>query len=720
MALVTIAPDKRHLADIEGNPFFSLGVNYAGYFDRAWKMWESDLFDAELIARDFRKAQNSGFNTIRLFVHSALALDISRNEFAKLDQTLSLAQDHKLKVMLTLNDAHSLNLERVGELDAKVAGRYKDIPTLFTYDLENEPVFYNLVAAIYPQGYEAPVQTSQLVDHYGIRVSREEAIDLQKNRRIPAHLDEDKAFYYINALRLFLEYDQAVSRFVNQGKGTMVDFMLSAEAEPWHVLIGVLDGTVDSWLRARIDPIRATGCQQLLTVGWNWMHFASLPANRRLDFQEYHNYTSLTLAGFNVNVAHLEGLRRAFPDHPIMFGEFGWSNQSTSNPATSQPVSENLTALFETAMLAYLRAKSFGGAFKWILNDVDMANNPYEASFGVFKVGDQPKPIRDLLARISEDWLAVGQQGNFKAVRDIEAGLSYRFDLPQQISVGGHVYQDDTIGWQAEDVAHCFIKKEANQLFVDGYRAGQLSIEPWELIPVWDRTRETDLYRVFSEGQRTRQRTFAPGETILIDVRPGTRYAITMGAQKPTEPPPDDAPEVHPKPGEHVVLLGDVNTYLQPTLKYIRRFTPDFTFFANVVTGRWAYVTVVATPAQVSDDLLDNIRGAGAILVERVIGDSADATKALLDDMANRGQRFLSAVVPPQEEPPPPEDEPEPPPDTEDQMYVVQPGDTLGRIAQRFYGEFALWTLIFEANRDKISSPNLIRVGMELLIPPRE
>jgi nucleoid-associated protein YgaU len=51
---------------------------------------------------------------------------------------------------------------------------------------------------------------------------------------------------------------------------------------------------------------------------------------------------------------------------------------------------------------------------------------------------------------------------------------------------------------------------------------------------------------------------------------------------------------------------------------------------------------------------------------------------------------------------------------------VVQPGDTLGKIAKDIYGDFRLWTLIYEANRDKISSPSLIRVGMELLIPERE
>ena len=67
----------------------------------------------------------------------------------------------------------------------------------------------------------------------------------------------------------------------------------------------------------------------------------------------------LSLAGFNTNVAHLQGLRRAFPNHPITFGEFGWSNQSSRNPANSQPVSGELTALYEAAMHAYLRANGF-------------------------------------------------------------------------------------------------------------------------------------------------------------------------------------------------------------------------------------------------------------------------------------------------------------------------------------------------------------------------
>ncbi len=723
MALVKVAADKRHLVNRDGQPLFALGVNYAGYFDRAWKMWEPALYDPNLIGRDFQKAQQSGFNTIRLFVHSALSAQVRQNDFSRLDQTLSIAQDHHLLVLLTLNDAHDLDLKRASALDAKIAARYKDVSTVFAYDLENEPVFYNLAAAIYPPDYPAPIQTSQLVDHYGVRVSRQEAAELQRQRRIPAHLDADKAFYYINALRLFLEYDAAVNNFTKQGKGTLVDFMLSGEAQPWYPLITVLDGTVEAWLRARIDPIRAAGCKQLLTVGWNWLHFAGLPANRRLDFQEYHNYASLNYQGFNTNLAHLESLRRAFPKHPLIFGEFGWSNQTSSNPASSSPVDPALTGLYEAATYAYLRANDFAGGFKWMLNDVQISHNPYEASFGVFSLGDRPKPIRDLILRFSQDWPAADQPGNYVTLRDSESGLAYRLNLPGQTTFGGHTYQDEAVSWQATGVGHCFIKIENQELIVDAQGSGRLSVDPWDLLAGWNRGREANLYRVYSGQQRTRQHIFGVGQTVEFELLPGAQYVIAMGAEIPHYPPPDDVPQVDPKPGEHVLLLADSDHYLPAALKYIRRFRPDFTFAAGEVAGRWAFVSVIAPPEQVSDALLDTIRGSGAQLVERVVGATLAETQKKLDDMAQRGQRFLTAVAPapPQEEPSPAPggDEGVPPTDGAEQTYVVQPGDTLGKIAKQLYGDFRLWTLIYEANRDKISNPSVIRVGLELLIPPR-
>jgi len=49
--------------------------------------------------------------------------------------------------------------------------------------------------------------------------------------------------------------------------------------------------------------------------------------------------------------------------------------------------------------------------------------------------------------------------------------------------------------------------------------------------------------------------------------------------------------------------------------------------------------------------------------------------------------------------------------------YVVQSGDTLSALAQRFYGKASLYMKIFEANRDILSDPNLIKVGQKLKIP---
>jgi nucleoid-associated protein YgaU len=49
--------------------------------------------------------------------------------------------------------------------------------------------------------------------------------------------------------------------------------------------------------------------------------------------------------------------------------------------------------------------------------------------------------------------------------------------------------------------------------------------------------------------------------------------------------------------------------------------------------------------------------------------------------------------------------------------YVVVKGDSLSKIAQRFYGDAHDWKRIYEANRDQINDPDLIHPGQELRIP---
>lgn len=50
--------------------------------------------------------------------------------------------------------------------------------------------------------------------------------------------------------------------------------------------------------------------------------------------------------------------------------------------------------------------------------------------------------------------------------------------------------------------------------------------------------------------------------------------------------------------------------------------------------------------------------------------------------------------------------------------YRVKAGDTLSRIAQSYYGSVRHADFIFRANRDILSSPDSLRVGQTLKLPP--
>lgn len=54
------------------------------------------------------------------------------------------------------------------------------------------------------------------------------------------------------------------------------------------------------------------------------------------------------------------------------------------------------------------------------------------------------------------------------------------------------------------------------------------------------------------------------------------------------------------------------------------------------------------------------------------------------------------------------------------QTYVVEKGDTLSAIAQRVYGQASAWKRIFDANRDLLDDPDLIKPGQTLKLPAIE
>jgi nucleoid-associated protein YgaU len=64
---------------------------------------------------------------------------------------------------------------------------------------------------------------------------------------------------------------------------------------------------------------------------------------------------------------------------------------------------------------------------------------------------------------------------------------------------------------------------------------------------------------------------------------------------------------------------------------------------------------------------------------------------------------------------PPPAKEEEP--EEKSEIYEIVSGDTLGKIAERYYGKPSEYMRIFEANREIIEDPDRIYPGQKIRIP---
>ncbi len=56
-------------------------------------------------------------------------------------------------------------------------------------------------------------------------------------------------------------------------------------------------------------------------------------------------------------------------------------------------------------------------------------------------------------------------------------------------------------------------------------------------------------------------------------------------------------------------------------------------------------------------------------------------------------------------------------PGTAGRTYTVQSGDNLSEISKRFYGDANKYIKIFQANKDKLSDPDVLKPGIQLRIP---
>ncbi|MCB9383824.1 MAG: LysM peptidoglycan-binding domain-containing protein [Bryobacterales bacterium] len=60
---------------------------------------------------------------------------------------------------------------------------------------------------------------------------------------------------------------------------------------------------------------------------------------------------------------------------------------------------------------------------------------------------------------------------------------------------------------------------------------------------------------------------------------------------------------------------------------------------------------------------------------------------------------------------------PEAPPEPEFTFYTIVSGDSLSKIATKYYGDALKWNTLFEANREVIQNPDLIYPGQVIRVP---
>ena len=108
-------------------------------------------------------------------------------------------------------------------------------------------------------------------------------------------------------------------------------------------------------------------------------------------------------------------------------------------------------------------------------------------------------------------------------------------------------------------------------------------------------------------------------------------------------------------------------------------------------------------------------------IAEKFYGDGTmwpviyEANRAVIGDNPNYVQAGLTLTIP---DAPASPSVPPPVPPQSGQTYVTQPGDSLWSIAEKFYGNGALWPKIYAANKEVIGGdPDAIYAGMTLTIP---
>lgn len=323
---VRIAKDGRGFV-VGDRPWYAIGCNYFDpHVGWAPKMWQE--FDAARVEEHFRVMRDLGVNVVRVFIAANGFFpnppDLTPEAVKKFDALLAIARRHGIRVHPTGPDAWEGNPAwRRGDifadpaaLDAQVAfwkafaARYRNEPTLFAYDLLNEP-------HVRWDGRDMRAGwTAWLRDQY--------ATTEGLRRAWGSEAEGMTSFDSVT-----IPKDQAASKSL-----ALLDFQHYRE---W---------LADRWVRLQVEAIRSVDSNHLITVGLiQWSvpvnigrpsRYAAFRPSRiapLVDFLSIHFYPLwgdplASEQDFDRNLAYLELLlrytRAGDPRKPLLVAEFGW------------------------------------------------------------------------------------------------------------------------------------------------------------------------------------------------------------------------------------------------------------------------------------------------------------------------------------------------------------------------------------------------------------